>query len=56
MVSTLTFCGVAAFFPTPERDNIFLSKGCFDREFSSKSEKRGENGMSLFSQTAQAQV
>jgi hypothetical protein len=54
-VSTLTFCGVAAFFP-PRRDNIFLSKGCFDREFSSKNVKRGENGMSLFSQTAQAQV
>ncbi len=56
MVSTLTFCGVAAFFPTPGRDNIFLSKGCFDREFSSKIVKSEQNGMSLFSQTAQAQV
>lgn len=56
MVSTLTFCGVATFFPTPARDNIFLSKERFDREFSSKNVKRGQNGMSLFSQTAQAQV
>jgi hypothetical protein len=56
MVSTLIFCGVATFFPTPARDNIFLSKERFDREFSSKNVKRGQNGMSLFSQTAQAQV
>jgi hypothetical protein len=56
MVSTLTFCGVAAFLPTPGRDNIFLSKARFDREFSSKKRKRRQNGMSLFSQTAAAQV
>jgi hypothetical protein len=34
----------------------FLQKGCVDTEFSSKNVKRGQNGMSLFSQTAQAQV
>ena len=56
MVSTLTFCGVTAYFPTPAGDNIFLSKARFDREFSSKNVKSGQNGMSLFSQTAQAQV
>jgi hypothetical protein len=43
-------------FSHPASNNIFLSKGCFDRDFSSKNVKRGQNGMSLFSQTAKAQV
>ncbi|AVJ79316.1 hypothetical protein CSC02_0870 [Enterobacter hormaechei subsp. hoffmannii] len=55
-MSTLIFCGVAALFHIPAGDNIFLSKRCFDREFSSKNVKSDKNGMSLFSQKAQAQV